>query len=149
MKSGNKKIGVALLCVALFCSVALNLWCLWQIYCFGGWRDMVQLKASMQATLQALDDYEVGILRKYTIQGQRESPAFTGAHDGPFEVWAQQYYPSLGPAHRLSTEEYVKAYNNKMRYMYDHPARWPRPTNVVQTANPAIGRNRANPNDNQ
>jgi len=148
MKTQKNRIGVALLFVAFFCSLALNLWCLWQIYYFGGWRDTVQLKASMQATLLALNDYEAGILRIYTIQGQREARAFTGTHDGPFEVWAEQYYPSLGPAHRLSTEECVKAYNNKMRYMYDHPDRWSRPTNVVQTANPATRRNGANPNDN-
>jgi hypothetical protein len=146
MKKPNKRIGVALLFVALFSSLALNVWCVWQIYYFGGWRDTVQLKASMQATLQALDDYKAGILRIYTVQGQRESPAFTGRHEGPFEVWSPQFYPSLGPAHRLSTEEYAKAYNNKMRYMYDHPDRWPRPTNVVQTVNSTTVPDHGSPN---
>lgn len=71
----------------------------------------------MQATLQALADFRNGILRVYTMPAEQESPKFTGTHDGPFEVWVLQYYPSLGAAHQYATEHYMKAYNSKMRYV--------------------------------
>ncbi len=51
-----------------------------------------------------------------------------------FEMWTPQYYPSMGTAHRYSTEQFITFYNRKMAYIYSHPDRFRRGTNTVPPA---------------
>lgn len=119
-------------CVLLIGSIVLNAWAVWQIYGIYGWRDAVFGAVSMNATLQALDDFEKGHLRLYVLDGESEERQFTGRKEGVFEVWRPQFYPMLGRAHTYATQQFVQYYNRKMRYMHSHPDQFRRKTENVQ-----------------
>src|SRR5438105_211640 len=111
----------------------------WQVYGPGGWRDEVYGQVSMNATKRAMDDFKQGHLRLYKLGGENETARFTGKMDGLFEIWAPQFYPSLGQAHKYSTEQYIEFYNRKMRYMHSHPEKFSRGEEKVQPDGPANG----------
>jgi len=118
--------------VSLMFSVFLNAWGYWQIYGIAGWREQVYEGEGTVASLQALDDFRDGHLRLYRLGGESDRGKYTGTNDGPFEVWIPQFYPSLGRAHRYSTEQFIEFYNRKMRYMHSHPDKFGRKTEGEQ-----------------
>ena len=122
MRPSFLKILSILLSLALIiCSVFLvRLY--WQIYFIGGWKDQVMLLAGSRGTRLALDDFRAGKLRLFELSGEQYNPKYSGRRDDGFEIWYPQFHPILGLAHRFSTEEFVKSYNDKMRYMHEHPA---------------------------
>jgi len=130
---------IGLLAIALMCSVFLNAWGYLQIYGIGGWRDQVFASEGVVASDEALDDFRAGHLRLYHLGGENEKPKYTGTNDGPFEIWIPQYYPSLGRAHRYSTEQFIEFYNRKMQYMHTHPDKFLRPNKEVQPGGAANG----------
>ena len=91
------------------------------------------------ASRRALDDFRDGHLRLYTLGGENEKAKYTGTNDGPFEIWVPHFYPSLGRAHRYSTEQFIEFYNRKMRYMQTHPSEFPRERREVQQPGAANG----------
>jgi hypothetical protein len=123
MKSRTPYIAVliGLLAIVLLCSVLLNAWAYLQIYGIGGWRDQVFASEGAAASDRALDDFRDGRLRLYCLGGESEKAKYSGTNDGPFEIWIPQFYPSLGRAHRYSTEQFIEFYNRKMQYMHTHP----------------------------
>ncbi len=123
---------IGLLSVSLLPSLLLAAWSHWQIYGTGGWRDEVYGLEGMVASGRALDDFRDGHLRLYRLGGENEKARYTGTNDGPFEVWIPQFYPSLGRAHRYSTEQFIEFYNRKMQYMQTHPGKFQRETVQVQ-----------------
>jgi hypothetical protein len=110
-----------LLSATLLCSVLINAWSYWQIYGIGGWRDQVYQSEGAIASERALRDFREGHLRLYRLGGENEHAKYTGTNDGPFEIWVPTFYPTLGRAHRYSTEQFIEFYNRKMRYMHAHP----------------------------
>jgi hypothetical protein len=112
---------IGLLSATLLSSILLNAWGYWQIYGFGGWRDLVLQSEGAAASEQALRDFREGHLRLYCLGGENERAKYTGTNDGPFEMWIPQFYPSLGRPHRYSTEQFIEFYNRKMRYMHSNP----------------------------
>jgi hypothetical protein len=134
MKSRTAYIAVliGLLAIALLCNVLLNVWGYLQIYGIGGWRDQVYGLEGVVASDQALDDFREGHLRLYCLGGENEKAKYTGTNDGPFEIWVPQFYPSLGRAHRYSTEQFIEFYNRKMQYMHTHPDKFLRQKEEVQ-----------------
>jgi len=112
---------IGLLSATLLCSVLLNAWGYWQIYGIGGWRDQVFESEGAVASERALRDFREGHLRLYCLGGENEHAKYTGTNDGPFEMWIPTFYPSLGRAHRYSTEQFIEFYNRKMRYMHLNP----------------------------
>jgi len=110
-----------LLVVVLLGTAVLIAWGYWQIYGIGGWRDQLYASEGAVASRRALDDFRDGHLRLYTLGGESEKVRYTGTNDGPFEIWIPHFYPSLGRAHRYSTEQFIEFYNRKMKYMHEHP----------------------------
>jgi hypothetical protein len=141
MKSRTPYIAVliGLLAIALLCSLLLNAWGYLQIYGIGGWRDQVYGSEGVAASDQALDDFRSGFLRLYCLGGENEKAKYTGTNDGPFEIWMSQFYPSLGRAHRYSTEQFIEFYNRKMQYMHTHPDKFLRQKGEVQPDGAANG----------
>ena len=132
MKIRTPHIVITLLSVLLLLSAFLCVWLYLQIYDPGGWRDEVFGLEGMNASRHALDDFQNGHLRLYRIGGESDKARYTGTNEGPFEVWTSQFYPSLGRAHRFSTEQFIEFYNGKMHYMYEHPDKFREPTKEVQ-----------------
>jgi hypothetical protein len=124
---------IVLLGIGVLGSLVLVAWEHHQIYGIGGWRDQVYGAKGALASRQALDDFQHGRLRLFQLRGESEAAKYTGTNDGPFEVWIAQFYPSLGPAHRYASEQFIEFYNRKMRYMQTHPERF-RGTNVQPNA---------------
>jgi hypothetical protein len=100
-----------------------------------GWRDQVYGSEGNVASERALGDFRAGHLRLYCLGGENESAKYTGINDGPFEMWIPQFYPSLGRAHRYSTEQFIEFYNRKMHYMYLNPEKFGRKTEGVPETN--------------
>lgn len=92
----------------------------------GGYRNEVFTLATMFGSQQALKDLRNGKLQYYELGEETDEPVFTGRHDGAFEIWHPQYYPTLGAGHRLERQHYITAYNRKMKYMYEHPDKFTR-----------------------
>jgi hypothetical protein len=131
-----------LLLVVLLGSAVLIAWGYWQIYGIGGWRDQLYASEGAVASRQALDDFRAGHLRLYSLGGESEKATYTGTNDGPFEIWIPHFYPSLGRAHRYSTEQFIEFYNRKMRYMHGHPGEFLLKSQEVQ---PGGAANRGQP----
>jgi hypothetical protein len=110
----------------------------WQVYGPGGWRDEMQSLAASKGSRQAMDDFKKGHFRIYVLGGESDESHSTGKKDGVFEIWAPQYFPSLGPAHRYATEQFVEFYNRRMRYMHSHPEKFPKKEEAKQTDGAAI-----------
>lgn len=110
-----------LLALSLLGSVVVNAWVYWQIYGIGGWRDQVYELEGVVASRRATRDFQAGHVRLYKLGGESEADKFTGTNDGRFEVWVPQFYPSLGRAHRYSTEQFIDFYNGRMHYLVSHP----------------------------
>jgi len=118
------KIVIALLTVALVFSIG---WAVWRNF---WWEQETYGLAGEVAVRQAMEDFRHGRLRLLALHGENESLRYSGSNDGPFEIWICQFYPSLGYAHRFSTEQQVKFYNGKMRYMHEHPEKFAATTNA-------------------
>jgi hypothetical protein len=123
---------VGLFALTLLCSVIANAWGYLQVYGVDGWRDQVYRLEGLVASQRALRDFREGHLRLYQLGGESEAAKFTGTNDGPFEVWVPQFYPSLGRAHRYSTEQFIDFYNRKMHYMFSHPEKFRATNGTVQ-----------------
>ena len=130
---------VSLLLLLNLTSLILNATAYWQINRPMGWRDEVYLLEGGVACYRALDNFRDGHLRLYRLGGESEKDIYTGTNDGPFEIWTPQFYPSLGPAHLYSKEQFIQFYNGKMRHMYAHPDKFQRKPKQVQPQHPADG----------
>jgi hypothetical protein len=118
------KVISVVLGIALLTCVALLLWRnFW-------WKQETYGLAGVVAAREAMDDFRRGRLRLRMIQGENKQFRYSGSNDGPFEIWVVSFYPSLGYPHRFSTEQQVEFYNRKMRYMYEHPAKFIAATNM-------------------
>ena len=142
MKTRAQYVMIGLLVFLLLGSASLIAWGYWQIYGIGGWRDELYASEGAVASRRALDDFRDGHLRLYTLGGENEKAKYIGTNDGPFEMWVPHFYPSLGRAHRYSTEQFIEFYNRKMRYMQTHPDEFQRDRKEVQRAGAA---NRSQP----
>lgn len=82
------------------------------------YKEQMIMMTTYAATLEALDDFERGVLRVYELRkdGERE---FANRSEGPFEVWYMPYYPILGKPDIESIEEFAQSYNRKMKRMYE------------------------------
>jgi len=135
---GNRIVLCSLVLVAIGVSGWLAMLS-WQVYGPGGWRDQVYALEGLNGTRRAMDDYRRGHLRLYRLGGEQELAQYTGQMNGVFEVWTLPHYPSMGRAHRYSTEQFIRFYNQKMEYMYAHPEKFPRVTPAVQQDSPENG----------
>ncbi|MGZ4961167.1 MAG: hypothetical protein ACXWC8_01305 [Limisphaerales bacterium] len=121
------KIVIAVLLVGLFTSVGFLGHALLENMM---WRSEVDSLARYQGSTRARHDFQLGRLRLFVISGERSDDKFSGTNGGPFEIWFPQYFPESSPL-RLSTETMVAAYNDRMRYMQQHPERYPFSTNAT------------------
>jgi len=126
MKAPN--ILLAVLVIALITSLGFLGRAQWRNF---WWEQEAYGLAGMVATKQAMEDYRQGRLRLLALQGENEHLRYSGSNDGPFEIWVPLFYPALGYPHRFSTEQQVKFYNRKMRYMHEHPEKFLAQTNTA------------------
>jgi hypothetical protein len=98
----------------------------------------VQILAVVEGATRARHDFQSGRLRLFVISGERSEDKPSGTNDGPFEVWFPYYIvgnPEV-PAFRYAEETKVRAYNDMMRYMHEHPAPHPTSTNATEQTKP-------------
>ncbi len=112
------KIAVVLNTFALVVSLGFvvreyRLNCLWQQQTFG--------LAGYMGAERALHDFRQGKLRIFKIAGASDNDKFSGKSDGPFQIWISAYFPSLGYPELYATNQMVRVYNAKMRFMHKHP----------------------------
>jgi hypothetical protein len=127
--SKSLKIVVAVLPVATIICLAFLVKFYWQTYWFGGWKDQAFMYSSSDAVHEALDDFQIGKLRLYELDGDRDDSKFSGRRDGSFEIWYKWYHPSLGIAEQYSMSNWVEYYNMKMKYMYAHSEKFRQESN--------------------
>lgn len=76
--------------------------------------------ATYAGTMQCIADHDGGITRYYrmvTVPAAREKAErkFTGDRENGVEVWPWLWYSNLGETSRVSTQEFVDAYNRRMK----------------------------------
>lgn len=76
--------------------------------------------ATYAGTMQCISDHDGGITRYYRMEkvsptGGKAESKFTGDHETGIEVWSWPWYSNLGEASRASTQEFVDAYNRRMK----------------------------------
>jgi hypothetical protein len=119
------KIVITVLAVALLTSLGFLAHALSQIW---WWKQEVWGLDGQVAAYRALYDFGAGRLRLFMISGERSDDKFSGTNDGPFQIWFPQYYTAIYPM-RYSIEQQVRFYDDKMRYMQQHPERFLTTTN--------------------
>jgi hypothetical protein len=75
--------------------------------------------------------FRKGHLCIYKIDGQCDTSHFSGQSDGPFKIYIAFYQPSLGAAHRLVTEFFVKTFNEQMRSLQANPKKLQRADSAI------------------
>jgi len=123
------KILSAVLIIALLTSLGFLAHAIWTNF---WWEQEVYGLAGYQGATRARHDFQSGRLRLFVIAGERNDDRFSGTNEGPFEIWFPQYYPKPFPM-RYSVEQMVHIYNEKMRYMHDHPDKFLSTTNSPKT----------------
>lgn len=117
--SAGKIIVYGLLVMLTTCAVFVG-YTLWQTQL---WKDEVGGLAGYQGATRAKEDFKAGKLRLFFVDDEHSGgSAQIHTNDGPFKMEAFSAgfdYPSRYAAIRL-----VKAYNKRMRAMYEHPDRW-------------------------
>jgi hypothetical protein len=68
--------------------------------------------------------FRKGYRWKYVMDGKRDENTRLNRMDGPFQLIAVFYQPSLGSAHKFATETYVSAFNGQMDTMVANPNRF-------------------------
>jgi hypothetical protein len=74
--------------------------------------------ATYAGTMQCIADHGAGNRRLYRLQivtsdkGERQ---FTGDRENGIDIWSWPWYPNLGEASRASNQEFVDAYNRRMK----------------------------------
>jgi hypothetical protein len=95
------------------------------------WQSEVQGLSGFWGSTRAKHDLLAGTPRLFVIAGDRKTPVYSGTHDGSFEVWYPEYYTENLPS-RFSTEQMVLVYNEKMKYLHDHPDQLLTSTNSIK-----------------
>jgi hypothetical protein len=111
------KIYNVVLIIALFTSLGFLVHALWQNL---QWKMQVETLAGYEGATRARHDFQAGRLRLFMIVGERSDDKFSGTNDGPFEVWYPQYFPEYYPF-RYATTVMVTNYNERMRFLREHP----------------------------
>ena len=111
----------------------------WQIYGYGGWRDMVYRLTKDKAIRLAQEDFRAGHLRLYRLGGKQEKPQPTGESNGVFEIWTPEFNPGFGRAQAYSTEKFVGFYNRTMQTLNSDSERSHTKGPNVQPDGPANG----------
>jgi hypothetical protein len=88
------------------------------------WKQETKRFAESAGRSQAMGLFKKGYRWKYVIDGKRDEDTRLNRMDGPFELMAVFYQPSLGSAHRFATESYVSAFNAQMDTMMAKPDRF-------------------------
>ena len=94
------------------------------------WKLQVDTLARYEGSTRARHDFQSGKLRLFLISGGRSEDKFSGTNEGPFEVWFPQYFPEIR-SFRYAADTMVAAYNDRMRYMHEHPERYSVSTNTT------------------
>ncbi len=81
----------------------------------GLWQAEVRHATEQWAYWEARKDFVNGRLRLLRLEGKNWELKFSGEHEGPFEIWIPQYFPSIGEAERYGRKQYVELYNLNMR----------------------------------
>lgn len=117
MKISRATVTTVVLALAFVTSAGFLGYELWQNLM---WKMQVETLARYEGATRARHDLSAGRLRLFVIAGERSDDKYSGTNDGVFEVWYPQYYPQYYPF-RFSDEQMVSSYNEKMRYLHEHP----------------------------
>lgn len=81
----------------------------------GLWQAEVRHATEQWAYWEARKDLVNGRLRLLRLEGENWELKFSGEHEGPFEIWIPQCFPSISEASKFSKKQYVELYNLNMR----------------------------------
>jgi len=111
------KLAVAVLGSALLASLGFLAHALWQNY---WWKKSVDLVADEAGSSWAMSSFRRGHLAVWELHPTNDFPRHSGRHDGPFEVWLDEYHAMPVPW-LYAQRRKLDAHNRQMRYMYEHP----------------------------
>jgi hypothetical protein len=99
------------------------------------WKQETKRFAESAGRSEAMALFKKGYHWKYVIDGKRDEDTRLDRTDGPFQMIAVFYQPSLGSAHKFATETYVSAFNAQMDTMIANPNRFLAEPNNAGAAN--------------
>ncbi len=88
--------------------------------------------------MEAKATFARGRLILWEINPTNNLYQFSGRRDGPFEIWLMDYHEMIPEQLRYAERQQVQAFNEHMRYMYDHPERFT-PGAGARKRSPAAG----------
>jgi hypothetical protein len=99
------------------------------------WKQETKRFAESAGRSEAMGLFKKGYRWKYVIDGKRDEDTRLNRMDGPFQLIAVFYQPSLGSAHKFATETFVSAFNAQMDTMITNPDRFLGAPNNAGAAN--------------
>jgi hypothetical protein len=124
MKISRAYVAIVVFALAFITAVGFLGYEFWQNQM---WKMEVYGLAGYEGGTRARHDFQAGRLRLFVIAGERSDDKYSGTNDGAFEVWYPQYYSQYYPF-RYSAEQMVSSYNERMRYLHEHPEK---PLNIT------------------
>lgn len=112
---------VAVLSFALLVSLGCLAYVLFQNY---WWKRSVDIVADQAGASQAMSMFRSQHLVLWEINPTNDAIHFSGRHDGPFEIWLDEYHSHMPAPWQYSRRRIAEAHNTQMRYMYEHPQRF-------------------------
>jgi len=113
------KIVVTAFGIALFVSVSVTAWILWQNH---NWRGAVDTVSEQAGGQWALTCFRAGKLVIFEFSAKvaetNGMPVFSGRRDGPFDVWLYPDYADEPGQSRYAQRKMIEAFNTHMRDMY-------------------------------
>ena len=88
------------------------------------WKRSLDIVADQAGASQAMSTFRRGDLVLWEISKTNDTIRFSGRHDGPFEIWLDEYHPEMPSPWQYSRHRLNQAHNAQMRYMYEHPQKF-------------------------
>jgi len=117
-KLNRLKIALAAFGIAFTVSIGVLAWAFWQTY---NWQYSSDVLAQQAGEEYALNCFRSGKLLVYEFGGTNQTFEFSGRRDGVFEIWLWPDYINQPMPFRRGQRKEMEVFNEKMRYMYNHP----------------------------
>ncbi len=124
MKSSTSHAAIVAFAAAF--SVAAGLWA-YEVWKNRQWKALVHAYAVSDGKTRAKQDFLDGKLQLYAIYEPDGSAKPPATNEGPFQILSVSYNPNVFKD-RYTSEAFIQGYNQRMRFLHEHPER-----SIIQT----------------
>jgi len=129
------KVVIVLLALALFASLAVLSYLLYQNYAY---RMVLKGTAEDDGRLKAMWSFRKGSRKLWHFDPTNHETRFSGSMDGSLEIWFLECPSNMPAAWTFAERTIWEEHNNMMRYMYQHPQRFTNDTVTITNAVPSV-----------